>query len=232
MNLHLSVILAVTLRCNSRCLMCDIWKRKSGRGLSPEIYKKLPKSLRDIDITGGKPFLRNDLVEIIKVIKNTCPKARILITTNGLLTEKITRNVKEVLNLGPKRLIISIAMDGPARVHDQLRGIKGNWKRAVATYKELKKLRSKRFDCFFGMTLSGKNYQLIEETYQELRKDISGLDRNDLHFNIAHYSFHYYQNLALDLGIRQNIGEELVKFNRQKKPVFSGVYYLEKNIKI
>ena len=55
-----SASLAVTLRCNSRCVICDIWKRKNRQELSPVIYKKLPQGLKNIDITGGEPFLRND----------------------------------------------------------------------------------------------------------------------------------------------------------------------------
>lgn len=222
----------LTYQCNSRCKICQIWKRKVENEFSLdqiEHFFTTNNFFNWIDLTGGEVFLREDLIQVIKTILKTQRNLYLLhIPTNGILTGKIISDTRQILNLGPNRFLVSIAMDGPAKLHNQLRGIKDNWQRAVATYKNLKQLKAKNLDCYFGMTLSGRNYHLIEETYQELKKEIPNLDRNDLHFNIAHYSSHYYQNLSVDLGLRQNIGNELKKFNKQKRVAFSRVYYLEK----
>ncbi|MCL4200798.1 4Fe-4S cluster-binding domain-containing protein, partial [Patescibacteria group bacterium] len=76
-----SAFISVTLLCNSRCIHCDIWKNRGLDFLPVSIYKKLPTSLEMVDITGGEPFLRNDIPEIVRIIRKRCPKARILITT-------------------------------------------------------------------------------------------------------------------------------------------------------
>ncbi|MBT4071635.1 MAG: radical SAM protein, partial [Candidatus Magasanikbacteria bacterium] len=52
-------VLGVTYNCNSRCTMCNIWKIKNSPELPVKEYEKLPRSLRDINISGGEPFLRD-----------------------------------------------------------------------------------------------------------------------------------------------------------------------------
>lgn len=232
LNKPYKLTFALTYQCNSRCKICQIWKRKKHKELSFEEIKKfftINKFFNWVDLTGGEVFLRKDLIQIIKVIFDTQKNLYLLhIPTNGILTRKIASEVKKILSFKPHRFLISIALDGPSEIHDQLRGAKEGWRRAVNTYEKLKKLKSNNFDCFFGMTLSKFNFRLIEETYQVLKKEINDLDRNDIHFNIAHKSLHYYQNPNVDLGLGGEIGEELKKFNQKKKFVFSGVYFLER----
>jgi len=221
----------LTYKCNSKCKICQIWKKKREQELSFEEVKKfftINNYFNWIDLTGGEVFLRNDLIEIIRVILETQKHLYLLhIPTNGILVKRIIADAKKILNLSPNRFIISIAMDGPPEIHDHLRGVKGNWQNAVKTYKGLKMLKSKKFDCFFGMTLFGDNFKLIEETYQALKKKIPTLKRRDIHFNIAHHSLHYYQNKEIDLGLGIEIAKELKKFNQKKELLFSGVHFLE-----
>jgi len=222
---------AVTYKCNSRCKFCLIWKKKPEDELTlgeTEKFFKINNFFNWIDLTGGEPFLRDDLVKICSAVISDCPNLYLLhIPTNGILTEKIVGETKKIIKLKPHRFIISIAMDGPAKIHDKLRGIKGNWQKAVETFEVLKKIQSKRFEVYFGMTLSGENYHLIEKTYQSLRKETSNLKRSDLHFNIAHHSSFYYDNLEVDLGLTTEISRELTEFLRKKEKKFSGVQFLE-----
>ena len=53
-----TAIIAVTLNCNARCTMCDIWKNQMKDELRPEEFAKVPSGLRDINLSGGEPFLR------------------------------------------------------------------------------------------------------------------------------------------------------------------------------
>ena len=89
----IDAVVAVTYRCNSRCIMCNIWQIKNFPEINYEEYLKLPSSLRDINISGGEPFLREDLVDIVRVIKRACPKAKITISTNGLFVRKQLKNL-------------------------------------------------------------------------------------------------------------------------------------------
>jgi MoaA/NifB/PqqE/SkfB family radical SAM enzyme len=77
------------------------------------------------------------------------------------------------------------------------------------------------------MTLSRYNYREIEKTYENLKKELPSLDRNDLHFNLVHNSSHYYGNSETDLFRKKDLVDGLEKF-RKKMPVsLSGVRYLE-----
>jgi len=49
----IEAVIAVTLKCNARCVMCNIWKNKPIGEVKPEFYRKLPSSLKEINITGG-----------------------------------------------------------------------------------------------------------------------------------------------------------------------------------
>ncbi len=222
--------LAVTYKCNSKCHLCHIWERNSkGEMKLGEIKKFFQKNNRFnwVDLTGGEPFLREDLVNICKTIITSCHNLYLLhIPTNGFLPQEIEKSIKDILKLKPYRFIISIALDGSPLVHDKLRGIKGSWQRAVETYKRLRKIKEKNFEVFFGMTLSGYNYKLIEETYQGLKKKIKNLERSDLHFNIAHHSF-YYRNLKTNLGLSEKIALNLMDFRKKREKKFSGVQFLE-----
>jgi MoaA/NifB/PqqE/SkfB family radical SAM enzyme len=116
--------------------MCDSWKREPGEELKPDEYSRLPKSLKFINISGGEPFLRDDLPQIIKVINENIG-SEICISSNGLATDRIERLMKEILKLKAKvRVMISI--DGIGERHDEVRGVPGAFSRATATVEALK----------------------------------------------------------------------------------------------
>jgi len=147
--------------------------------------------------------------------------------TNGLFTERIIKDVKQILEFNPPHLLVSVSLDGPEALHDRLRGIKGNWKRAIQTYKGLKKLRSDQFDTYFGMTISGHNHGYIEQTYQELKNEIPSLTRSDIHFNIAHYSSHYYGNLKQKIVVPNDTINEIATYNKKKKWTYTKISWIE-----
>lgn len=223
---------AVTYRCNSRCTICSIWKRRTYDELSlPEVRQFFANNpfFNWIDITGGEVFLKPDLLAIIEEILRTQKNLYLLhIPTNGILTQKIMRDVKAILALHPNKFIVTLSIDGPPKLHDKLRGIKNNFIQTVRTYKELSTLSGSRFQCFFGMTLSGYNFQQIEETYRSLKREIPTLTRHNLHFNIAHHSSHYYGNTKSALGDMAQIGTELMQFLGKKRKKWDGVSMLER----
>lgn len=180
----ISAFLSVTLRCNSRCLHCDIWKSKKDEPKSLEIYKKLPISLRMIDITGGEPFLRDDLVKLVGMIKKTCPRARLLITTNGLLPAVIIKQAPQLLQLDPK-MAFRVSLDGMKTVHDEIRGVPGAFKKAVKTLNVFKKLRVKDLGIIFT---------LMELNKKEIRGILDFCKKQKLQFslNLIHDSPVYF----------------------------------------
>src|SRR3989338_2077614 len=87
-------VIAVTYLCNSRCTMCDFWKETRRPTVVLDDFRKLPATLRDINGSGGEPFLHPQIVEIVRVLHDTCPKARITISTNGFLTDLSLKRVR------------------------------------------------------------------------------------------------------------------------------------------
>jgi len=142
-------LLGITYRCNARCQMCNIWKFPTKKEEEAKVrdLEKLPR-MRFTNITGGEPFLREDIEDIVKVIKKK--SKRIVISTNGFFTEKIINLVKKNGDIG-----IRISMEGLSKANDELRGIKNGFDRGLRTLIELKHIGMK--DIGFGITVSDKN---------------------------------------------------------------------------
>ena len=74
-----SIIL--TYRCPMRCKMCNVWQypTEKSKEIQPEDLRTLPK-LKFINLTGGEPFIREDLDKIVEeCYKHT---ERIVISTD------------------------------------------------------------------------------------------------------------------------------------------------------
>ena len=72
----------VTYRCPMQCQMCNIWQNPTDKDkeITPAEIEKLPK-VKFINITGGEPFIREDLEEIVEVAFRKSP--RVVISTSG-----------------------------------------------------------------------------------------------------------------------------------------------------
>ena len=162
MKTPIDAVLAITYLCNSRCKMCNIWQKKPQKELNPEEYLKLPKSLKDINISGGEPFLRNDLVEIIKNVKKASPKARIIISTNGFLSEIIYRQMKKILEID-LNIGVAVSLDGMKKIHNEIRGVDNGYQKVLKTIENLKLLKIRSIKIAF--TASGENMKEMEKVY-------------------------------------------------------------------
>jgi MoaA/NifB/PqqE/SkfB family radical SAM enzyme len=113
-------------------MMCDIWKNRVRNELGPEEYAKIAPSTREVNVTGGEPFLRADLASLIEVLRQVLPSCRILISTNGFLPDVVAKRLEQ---LGPGRsdLAVRVSIDGIGPVHDAIRGVPGGFERALRT---------------------------------------------------------------------------------------------------
>jgi len=167
-RLPTNAVVAVTLNCNSRCVMCDIWKNRITNELKPEEFRKLPTSLRDINITGGEPFLRADLPEIVGILKQTAPKSRLILSTNGFLprvTEKLT---PEILKIDP-HFAVRVSLDGWKETHDRIRRIPNGFKIAMESLEILRKAGVK--DLGIGFTIMQGNLNDLEKVFEFSKKE-------------------------------------------------------------
>ena len=175
---------------------CQIWKVNPSDELTLTEINQLSRNVPDLlwlDLTGGEPTDRGDLPEIVEVFKKNCSDLTLLhFPTNGLASKKIISQAKAIRKVYDKHFVISVSLDGPPKIHNQLRGIPGNFKSAIETYKELKKLP--RTDVYFGMTVLPENHQLVNDTVKAIAKHIPTFKFSDLHINLGHSSEHYYEN--------------------------------------
>ena len=229
-----NAIIAVTLGCNARCKMCDIWRIKVNGEVKSSFYERLPLGLRDINITGGEPFLREDLPEIIRTIKNQCPKAKIIISTNGFTPCRIKKQMQKIIKF--KRDIgVAVSLDGFGKIHEELRGFPGGFSLALETIRFLKELGIKNIKIAF--TLGNQNINQLKRIYQ-LSNELN------VEFSLAayHNSSHYFKKednkiiniISLKKEINWLIRQELKSFSLKKwaRAYFAfGLFYFLKNKK-
>jgi MoaA/NifB/PqqE/SkfB family radical SAM enzyme len=140
-----SVVISVSFRCNSKCRTCDVW-RKPNDDLTLEEWDKVFASLGKapfyMTFTGGEPFLRADLDDLVISAYRHCRPEVITIPTNGMLTDRVLAKVERMCSECPKSSIgINLSLDGIGDEHDDIRGVEGNWKLSMETWKQLKALQ-------------------------------------------------------------------------------------------
>ena len=151
-------ILIVTYRCNARCHMCNIWQypTKPEEELDPKYYEKIPH-VKFLNITGGEPFLRDDIEEIVRIAR---PKAdRICISTNGYFTEKVVALAEKFPDIG-----VRISLEGLPSANDELRGLADGFDHGLRTLLQLRRIGLK--DIGFGITVSDRNAKDLMELYE------------------------------------------------------------------
>ena len=154
----MEALVAVTYRCNAKCHMCNIWQNPSAEQdeISLTEIEKLPFGLKFANITGGEPFLRDDIEGIVRIIRSKA--RRVVISTNGYLTDRIVDVVKKNLDIG-----VRISLEGLPKANDDLRGIKDGFDHGLRTLLKLYDLGIT--DIGFGITVSDKNAADLMELY-------------------------------------------------------------------
>lgn len=171
------VSIITTYRCQMRCKMCDIWEhptRKSDEITAKEL-EVLPK-FKFANITGGEPFVRLDLEDIIEVMYTKAD--RIVISTSGWHTKKIIKLAERFPDIG-----IRVSIEGLPIMNDELRGREGGFDKGLRTLLSLKEMGIK--DIGFGQTVSNKNSHDLVPLY-ELSKSL------DMEFATASFHNSYY----------------------------------------
>lgn len=148
--IHLSFL--VTRKCNSKCIMCSIWK--TGYGVKEltlgEIRKILSNplfdSLRSVTLSGGEPTLREDLAQVAETILDTQHGIRrMTVDTNGLEPSLVRQRVKEIQNLPAYRRLdsfsVGISLDGYGAIHEKIRRVPHAFDRVNETIQVLKELQ-------------------------------------------------------------------------------------------
>src|SRR5512137_1277907 len=225
----------VTRKCIAKCLMCNIWRMPVVPELTAGDWLKLLESpllseLKELDITGGEPFLRDDIVELLLGIgrlkathlKGLCSVA---VTTNGFLTEKVLKDVGAVI--GPLEeagvtLVFACGFDAVGEVHDRIRNFKGGWERLNTTILGLKALRER-----YPRLVLGIKTTITRHNIDELERVCRYADEHGLFTIISPYilTANRYKNIGKEdtLSLSASDLEKLKAF--YNSPRFRWSYY-------
>jgi MoaA/NifB/PqqE/SkfB family radical SAM enzyme len=170
------ILINLTDLCNSRCEYCDIWKIKPKNEIILDDIKKSLFSIRNdivwMSFSGGEVSLVNYYFELLDWLKVNCKNLKILaFTTNALAPEKIYKYAIYSKEKGFDTLI-TISLDGDEKTHDEIRGIKGNYKKCEELYS---KLKNSGVICHYGITLSAKNNNFVIKKYNEYKNKIKAI---------------------------------------------------------
>jgi MoaA/NifB/PqqE/SkfB family radical SAM enzyme len=176
--------------------------------ISIETIKKLPP-MYFTNITGGEPFIREDLADVVRELYKKSD--RIVISTNGFFTERIMALCEEFPKVG-----IRISIEGMQETNDAIRGLPDGFNRGYETLKRL--VKAGHPDVGFGMTVQDQNAKDLVALYK-----VS--DELDMEFATAslHNSFYFVEsnNIIKDrMMVAQefeNLINELLKSNQPKK---------------
>lgn len=210
MSKKLNGTVIVTYRCNARCSMCNRYKApsKPEEEISIETIKKLPR-MYFTNITGGEPFIRTDLKDIVRELYKKSD--RIVISTNGFFTDRIIDLCKEFPNIG-----IRISIEGLEKTNNEIRGLQDGFNKGYTTLKKLVEMGMK--DVGFGMTVQDKNASDLVPLYKlsnEMGMEFATASlHNSFYFVEAKNIIHDRPMVAKNF---ENLINELLKSNSPKK---------------
>jgi len=205
------VIFVLTYKCNLRCEICRIWEKPYREELNAQNIEKIFKSLHNLnwlDLTGGEITLRQDLIEITKLITRSSKRLSLFhVSTNGQLPDKVFSLAKEVIRSNIT-FMANVSLDGPEDINDRLKGMKGAYENSIETFKLLKSLN--KGHPYLSCTLSDYNIGHIDRFLSELKNDLPNISLSDLHFNVFQTSSHYFKN-------QNTVGLSNASFGKLKK---------------
>lgn len=167
----------ITNKCNKRCKHC-YQENYNGKEFSIEELIEIANQYIDllkeynklnnqnikghINLTGGEPFVREDIFQLLDYFKKHQKLFDFAILTNGsLLDEKVVCRLKEY---NPKS--VQISLDGNKLTHNNIRG-KGSYEEVVKALKLLHKYKIKSIVSF---TANNTNYKEFSEVVKIGRK--------------------------------------------------------------
>ncbi|HMA96348.1 MAG TPA: radical SAM protein [Polyangiaceae bacterium] len=157
----------VTLRCNQQCRFCGTRAGRAGPDeLNTDEARELIRQLaevgvREVSMHGGEAYLRQDLCELVRAIREH-GMAATMVTGGRGLTPEVARSLKDV-----DVTAVSVSIDGPRDVHDALRGFKGSFDGAIAA---LNHLEAVGISVGANSQVNRENLPHLHALYDALRK--------------------------------------------------------------
>lgn len=160
-----AVSIEITHRCIARCVMCNIWKIPASVLDLPVddwlafLDQPVFEDLKELDVTGGEPFIREDLERLMRGIgrlkaTRLSKLQSVALTTNGFLTDRVlsgTDRIAQALKEAELDLVVVLAVDGIGEIHNRIRNVRDGWQRLSATIEGLIELRHRWENIIIGL---------------------------------------------------------------------------------
>ena len=226
----------ITYRCNAKCIMCNIWRLPKKKELSLQqieqlLSDKLFSDIEAVNITGGEPTLREDLIQIAYVLIDMLPKLKkITLSTNALDTQRVIKSCVEIAEACQSQgidFLVEASLDGIGKTHDNVRNVPDAFRKVYATIFKLKKLcRRHHFRLGINTVVSPMNLRDAPSVYEWCKKH----DLNTF-FTVASIAENYYLNVGESENLKiKDEGEKyliefLQKMIEEKSPLNFLAYY-------
>jgi MoaA/NifB/PqqE/SkfB family radical SAM enzyme len=178
LTLPASLTVNVLYACNSRCRTCNIYETHAEVLTLAEyerIFQSVGRAVRWVTFTGGEPFLRRDLSDIVLAFNRHCEPAVINIPTNGSFPDRVEEAIERIAAVvHPRSVIVNLSIDEVEHAHDALRGLKGNWQLAMQTAEVLRRLKNRHDNLVFGINTVISRYN--EDRFAEIAARVDLLE--------------------------------------------------------
>lgn len=156
----LNLALFVTLRCNAKCSMCNLAEILNQKGVADMPFDRIERLLDEVAphrpgiiLFGGEPFVRKDIVELVKAVKQRDMPVGLF--TNGLLlNEELVHDlVRENLDY------IAFSLQGTREVHDRILQVPGAYDKMVRNIELFVRERPRRTKVITHTTICEHNLE-------------------------------------------------------------------------
>ncbi len=216
----------ITNRCMCKCASC-LWKDNDCEDVPLEDLKRFYASASEegfvaTAFSGGEPFLRKDLGELLRFIKEEAKMSILLITTGWFLKQRMDETLPHV-----DMLVLSVD-SAKAERHDEIRGLPGLFDRLVEgvrlareRYPEL----AIQLNCCVQQGVGSEVDDLIalaEDLGVRISFDVITERRNG-----AEGSAHSETNCGMPLGELQEVCTRLIEKKRAGAPIINSERYFD-----
>lgn len=223
--------------CNHKCVMCNIHEIKKRDEVEVEDLEKILSdplfgNIESIGLSGGEPFMKKDLVEVITALVEKLKSLHhFSINSNGQLPNRIKAwlpLLKEICLKHGVEFNVVLSMDGVGEIHSEVRGRPNAWAQLEASFQHIK---DNEMTPSILMTIHRRNYQDVFNVfayslnngilpYFGVATVIERLGNEDIHDQFAitqkdkYYIWEFYQNLSKDrrFGINKRIWYDMLSY--------------------
>jgi MoaA/NifB/PqqE/SkfB family radical SAM enzyme len=143
-----TVVFFVTSICNERCRHCFYWEKLNHTGdltfaQIQRVSETMP-AITDLWLSGGEPFLRKELADILELFYRNNHIQWVNLPTNGLFKDRTYRYLDQVLTRCPElHLDLNVSVDGFEATHERIRGVPGCYAKTLDLIRSLPPLVQK-----------------------------------------------------------------------------------------